>query len=66
MSDKITNREEHDRALERIAELRAQGKSPDKGSELAALEAAVAGYSAMDGQPAESKGRPQGGILDDR
>ncbi len=65
MSDKVTNQEEHDQALERIAELRAEGKSADKGSELAALEAAVAGYGVMDGQPGKSKGRPEGGVLED-
>lgn len=66
MTDKVSNQQEHDRALERIAELRAEGKAADKGSELAALEAAVAGYSAIEGKPGESKGRPLGGVLEDK
>jgi hypothetical protein len=65
MTMKITDQQEHERALERIAELRARGEVPKEGSELAELEAAVAGYSAMGGQPEESKGRPPEGILEE-
>lgn len=61
---KITDEQGYEQALERIAELRAAGEQADVGSELAALEAAVAGYDAQAGEPAESKGRPEGGILE--
>lgn len=62
---KIRSDQEHERALERIAELRASGAQAEKGSELAELEAAVAGYGAQADVPDESKGRPPGRILED-
>lgn len=61
---KISSDQEHERALERIAELRASGAQAETGSELAELEAAVAGYGVQADEPGESKGRPTGGILE--
>ncbi len=61
---KISSDQEHERALERIAELRASGAQAGVGSELAELEAAIAGYGAQADGPGKSKGRPPGGILE--
>lgn len=62
---KIKDEQGYEKALERIAELRAEGAQAETGSELAELEAAVAGYNAQAGEPAASKGRPAGHVLEE-
>lgn len=63
MAMKITTEAEHERALERIAELRAQGESAEAKAELAELEAAVAGFVSQAGTPGTRKGKPEGSII---
>lgn len=63
MSTKVTTEAEHERALERIAELRAQGDTAEGDAELAELEAAVAGFVSQGGTPGERKGKPEGSIV---
>ncbi|HSO43627.1 MAG TPA: hypothetical protein VLR47_12455 [Rhodospirillales bacterium] len=63
MATKITTEAEHERALERIAELRAQGESAEGQAELAELEAAVAGFVSQAGTPGSRKGKPEGSIV---
>lgn len=63
MAMKITSKDEHERALERIAELRAQGESAEVKAELAELDAAVAGFVSQAGTPGSRKGKPEGSIV---
>ena len=63
MATKMTTEAEHERALERIAELRAQGDTAESAAELAELEAAVAGFVSQAGTPGERKGKPDGSIV---
>jgi hypothetical protein len=62
---KITTEAEHERALDRIAELRARGETAEEKSKLAELEAAVAGFVSQADTPGARKGKPSGSILDD-
>lgn len=63
MATKITTEAEHERALERIAELRAEGESAEGRPELAELEAAVSGFVSQAGTPGSKKGKPDGSIV---
>jgi hypothetical protein len=63
MATKITTEAEHERALERIAELRAAGESAEGRPELAELEAAVSGFVSQAGAPGTKKGKPDGSII---
>jgi multidrug resistance efflux pump len=63
MATKITTEAEHERALERIAELRAEGETAERRSELADLEAAVSGFVTQAGTPGSKKGKPEGSIV---
>lgn len=63
MATKVTTEAEHERALERIAELRAQGDTAESATELAELEAAVAGFVSQAGTPGERKGKPEGSVV---
>lgn len=63
MAIKITSEAEHERALERIAELRARGHSAEEKTELAELEAAVSGYASQADTPGSRKGKPDGSIV---
>lgn len=63
MATKITTEAEHERALERIAELRAKGETAEGGAELAELEAAVAGFVSQAATPGSRKGKPEGSIV---
>lgn len=65
MATKITTEAEHERALDRIAELRARGESAEEKAELAELEAAVSGFVTQANTPGARKGKPNGSILDD-
>lgn len=60
---KITDQQAYEKALQRIAELRAAGEAASDKPELAELEAAAASYDAQAGEPAESKGRPEGDVV---
>jgi hypothetical protein len=55
---KITDEETYRQALERAARLRASGTSAEGDTELAEIEAAVAGYVARHAEPDVAKGRP--------
>lgn len=59
MSIMIRNRSQYEEALQEIARLREAGYRAENHPRLAALEAAVAKYTAREGEPDRSKGRPE-------
>lgn len=55
----LRTRDDYDRAVQRVAELREAGKAAENHDELAALEGAIARYVATPGHPASRRGRPK-------
>lgn len=53
----LRTRDDYDRAVQRVTELRADGAAAEDHQELAALEGAIARYVAKPGHPASRRGR---------
>ena len=61
MTAEITTPDAYRRALERMDRLRDAGATAETNDELAALEGAVARYTAKEGVPAREPGHPPPG-----
>lgn len=57
----LRTRDEYEKAIRRVAELREHGANAQSHPELARLEGALAAYTAQPGKPAQRKGRPEDG-----